>query len=248
MPSTNDRARAAGDPSASVNVLVAASIDKSPKVRAAVAENPSTPPEVLAQLVEDGRWQVRYAVAENPSSEACRIAMSCSDPDVRGLAAQRDDLSRAQIDQILRDPAHSVRERLSEVTTDDEVLRRLASDPHPTVRASLALNEALPLDVLETLAHDKSARVRSAAAASRRLPAETLTAMAKDRSVQVQWSVLVSNPERLDLAAEIAEHPDAMNAGQARSQLERPEDFTRVLGAVDPVQPDGNEQCPEVGK
>ncbi|WP_422388927.1 hypothetical protein [Janibacter terrae] len=54
MPSINDRARAAGDPNASVNVLVAASIDRAPKVRSAAAENPSTPPEVLAQLVEDG--------------------------------------------------------------------------------------------------------------------------------------------------------------------------------------------------
>lgn len=62
----------------------------------------------------------------------------------------------------------------------------------------------------------------------------------------LQWAVLVCNPERLDIAATIAGHPDAMNADQPRSQLERPEDFTRFLGTVDPVQPDGNEKCPDV--
>lgn len=241
MPSINDRARVAGDPSAGEADLLAASIDRSPKVRAAAAENPSTPPEVLAQLVEDDRWQVRFAVAENPSAEALRIALSCSDPSVRGLAAQRDDLNRAQVHQVLQDPAHSVREQLSLVTTDDEVLRRLSRDPHPMVRASLAQNEALPIDVLEVLAKDARAAVRSAAAVSRRLPATTLTAMANDRSVEVQWNVLVNNPERLDIAATIAEHSDAMNAEQAQAQLTHPENFTRFLGPIDLVQSNDNE-------
>ena len=225
MPSVNHRALAAGDPSASMDALVDAAHDRSPKVRTAAAENPSTPPDVLARLVEDDRWQVRFAVAENPSLEACRIALSCTDPDVRGLAAQRDDVSTAQVEQILEDPAHSVRERLAEAATDEGVLRRLANDPHPLVRASVALNDAVPVDVLQALAQDGRARVRSAAAASRRLPYEALTPMANDRSVEVQWRVLVSSPERLDLAAEIAEHPDTMNADQARTQLQHPEDF-----------------------
>ncbi|WP_169702078.1 hypothetical protein [Janibacter terrae] len=241
MPSINDRALIAGDPRAGETDLLAASIDRSPKVRAAAAENPSTPPEVLAQLVEDDRWQVRFAVVDNPTAEALRIALSSSDPDVRGLAAQRDDLNRAQVQQVLQDPAHSVREQLSLVATDDEVMRRLARDPHPAVRASLASNSALPLDVLVTLARDGRAAVRSAAAASRRLPPEVLTELATDRSVQVQWNVLVSNPERLDIATTIAGHSDAMNVDQAQAQLEHPENFTRFLGPIDLVQSNDNE-------
>ena len=56
--------------------------------------------------------------------------------------------------------------------------------------------------------------------------------MAGDRSAQVRWSVLVHNPERLDLAAIIAQDTDEMNSEQARAQLDNPRHFTAFLGNV----------------
>ena len=60
--------------------------------------------------------------------------------------------------------------------------------------------------------------------------------MADDRSSLVRWSVLVDNPERLDLARKIAQDPDEMNANQAKAQLARPRDFTAVLGDPDLIK------------
>jgi uncharacterized protein (DUF2336 family) len=58
------------------------------------------------------------------------------------------------------DEAIRVRQGASESTSQD-ILRALASDPSVTVRASLALNPALPDDVIAVLASDTDARVRS---------------------------------------------------------------------------------------
>lgn len=222
MPSINDRAQAAADPDADVADLREAAVDRSTKVRAAVAENPSTPSDVLERLVEDAKWQVRFGVADNPSPEARRVALACSDADTRAVAAQRDDLTQAETDQVLADPARGVRDWLAQVTADEGVIRRLAADPATQVRAALALNDAVPVDVLERLARDGRAPVRSAAVASRGLSAETVLGLADDRSVEVQWSTLVSHPERVDVAVVISQHPDEMNAEQARGQLEHP--------------------------
>jgi hypothetical protein len=58
------------------------------------------------------------------------------------------------------DEATRVRQGASE-TTSQAILRALATDPSVTVRASLALNPALPDDVIAVLAADTDARVRT---------------------------------------------------------------------------------------
>ncbi len=124
---------------------------------------------------------------------------------------------------------------MAEVTQDASVVAALARDPHPAVRSTILLNPMLSDTDAEMLASDPIARVRATAAGCRRLRPETLSQMADDRSSLVRWSVLVDNPERLDLARRIADDPDEMNASQARAQLERPREFTRFLGDIDLV-------------
>lgn len=204
-------------------------------MRQAVASNPSTPTEVLDALVRDEKWAVRFAVAENPGPHALAIALATSDADVRGRAAQRDDLDAAGAQLVLRDPVHTVRERMAEVTQDASLAAALARDPHPAVRSTILLNPALSEADAEMLASDPIARVRATAAGCRRLRPETSTRMADDRSSLVRWSVLVDNPERLDLARTIAEDPDEMNASQAKAQLADPRRFTAFRGEIDPI-------------
>lgn len=233
VPSINERARVAADRSTTTQTLSELASDKSPKVRQAVAANPSTSLDVLDVLVRDEKWAVRFAVAENPGPHALAIALAASDADVRGRAAQRSDLDASDVQLVLRDPVHTVRERMGEVTRDPVVVAALARDSHPAVRSTILLNPTLTEADAEMLASDPIAQVRATAAGCRRLRPETLSRMADDRSSLVRWSVLVDNPERLDLARKIAEDPDEMNASQAKAQLTRPRDFTAFLGKID---------------
>jgi hypothetical protein len=173
-------------------------------------------------------------VAQNPGQQALPVAIGAADPETRGVAAQRDDLDVASVHLLLQDPVHTVRERLAKVAEDVRAVAALARDPHPAVRAAIVLNSRLSDADLEMLARDPIAQVRGTAAASRRVSSETLTGLAGDRSSQVRWSVLVGNPERLDLARILAEEdPDEMNASQAKAQLRRPRDFTESLGDIE---------------
>jgi hypothetical protein len=233
VPTINDRALTAADTRTPRTRLRELASDRSPKVRTAVAKNPSTPCDVLEVLVHDDKWAVRFAVGENPSPAALPYALSASDPDVRGRAAQRNNLDVASTGRLLRDPVHTVRQRMAEVAGDSAVVAALARDRHPAVRATIVLNPSLTDADLEMLAQDSIARVRATAAGSRRLRPEILTRMAEDRSALVRWSVLTHNPERLDLARRIADDSDEMNADQARAQLERPRDFTAFLGDIE---------------
>ena len=234
MPSINQRASTAAA-ATSAHVLRDLAVDTAPKVRAAVARNPAAPTAVLERLAADPSWRVRFAVAENPSAVAGLIALRSPDSDTRGVAAQRSDLGAEGVQLALADTVPSVRAHLATSTQDAQVAAVLAADPHPAVRAAIVLNPVLSDADVETLASDPIARVRATAAASRRVRPATLTRLAGDRSAEVRWSVLVHNPERLDLARMIATDRDETNSSQARSQLERPREFTRVLGDIDLV-------------
>ena len=235
VPSINERFRVAADTITAPATLSELASDRSPKVREAVAKNPSTSSEVLTALVRDEKWAVRFAVAENPNPRALSVALAASDADVRGRAAQRSDLDMVSAQLLLRDPVHTVRERMAEVTQDASLVAALARDPHPAVRSTILLNCRLSEADTEMLASDPIARVRATAAGCRRLPPEMLSRMADDRSSTVRWSVLVNNPERLDLARRIAEDPDEMNANQAKAQIADPREFTAFLGDIDLV-------------
>ncbi|WP_019134984.1 hypothetical protein [Cellulomonas massiliensis] len=235
MPSITERAATAAA-TTSTHVLRDLASDSAPMVRAAVARNPVASTAILARLAADPSSRVRLAVAENPSPVAGLVALRSPDPDTRGLAAQRSDLGAEGVHLALADAVPSVREYLAVATQDVQVAAVLAADPHPAVRAAIVLNPVLSAAHVETLASDPIARVRATAAASRRVRPATLTRLAADRSAEVRWSVLVHNPERLDLARMIAEDRNETIASQARSQLERPREFTRVLGDIDLVQ------------
>ncbi len=205
-------------------------------VREAVARNQLTPTAVLEKLVCDPRPLVRIAVAENPGRHAIAVALTASDPKVRAWLVGRKDLRPEHLDVLLNDPLRSVRAALAAATDDVRAVARLSHDPDPSVRATVTSNPLLRAEELLRLASDRIARVRAAAAGSRRLPPETLTLMAGDGSAEVRWSVLVNNPERLDLARRIAEDRDEMNAHQARAQLERPRQFTAYLSGIELVE------------
>lgn len=235
VPTINERARRAGDCAAAADELRALANDRSPKVRQAVAANPHTPADVLIELADDANTRVRYAVSANPSPHALTAALSSSDSHTRGIAARRADLDAAARRVLLTDPASFVREQLARTTTDSETLAALVKDPEPDVRASTLDNPRLPPADIAQLARDRIATVRATAAASRRVTPEDLTLLAADKSVIVRFSVLLMNPERLDLAAVLADDPDERTAHQARAQLEDPRRFTAYLGDVDLV-------------
>lgn len=234
MATIAERVARAADPTATVADLTTLAADRSPVVRSAVARNPATPPDLLHALVEDRNFQVLFAaVTENPSRNAITIALASPVRDAREMVAQRDDLTSADIEALLRDPAHQVRQQLATWSKDPEVLARLARDEHPSVRAETVLNRHLSKDDTEMLASDRIARVRAAAASSRRLDPATLTRLAADRSVNVRWNVLTFNLERLDLAALIAEDTDENIAVHAQAQLDDPREFMGWSGEIE---------------
>lgn len=230
VPTINERASVAADAATAEAALRDLATDTSPKVRAAVAGNASTPRDVLVRLAEDARFSVRFAVAENPHPAALEVALRSSDPDTRGLAAQRRDLDTAQLALVMADPSPTVRERLGEATADPAVVAALARDVHPMVRASVASNPRLTEDDLELLARDPVARVRATAAASGRLPTATVLRMTRDRSALVRWWVLVCNDDRDGVAVAMLDDPDETNAQLARARVEHPETVSARVG------------------
>jgi uncharacterized protein (DUF2336 family) len=102
------------------------------------------------------------------------------------------------------DEANRIRQGASK-STSPEVLRALATDPSVTVRASLALNPALPEQVIAILEADTDARVRAIlsrklGALTETLPKETskriheeavasLTAMVADAALRVRANI-----------------------------------------------------------
>jgi uncharacterized protein (DUF2336 family) len=125
------------------------------------------------------------------------------------------------------DEATRVRQGANESTSRD-ILRALASDPSVTVRASLALNPALPDDVIATLAADTDARVRSIL--SRKLAALTPTLKSEVRQ-RVQNDAVASLTA---LVAEAALRVRASIAETVRDMPDGPRDIILRL-AHDPA-------------
>ena len=127
------------------------------------------------------------------------------------------------------DEARRVRQGASE-NTSPEILRRLATDPSVTVRASLALNPALPEQVIAILETDTDARVRAIlsrklATLTSTLPSETrqrvqqdaiasLTAMVADAALRVRTSLSEAVREMpdgpRDIILRLAHDPEVM--------------------------------------
>jgi uncharacterized protein (DUF2336 family) len=125
------------------------------------------------------------------------------------------------------DEATRVRQGASESTSHD-ILRALSGDPSVTVRASLALNPALPDDVIAVLAADTDARVRTIL--SRKLAALTPT-LKSDARQRVQSDAVASLTA---LVAEAALRVRASIAESVRDMPDGPRDIILHL-AHDPA-------------
>jgi uncharacterized protein (DUF2336 family) len=125
------------------------------------------------------------------------------------------------------DEAKRIRQGANE-TTDPEILRKLATDPSVAVRASLALNAALPAQVLAILQGDTDARVR--AILSRKLA--TLTEILPDDTRQrVQNNAVASLTA---MVADAALRARASIADAVRDMPDGPRDIILRL-AHDPA-------------
>jgi uncharacterized protein (DUF2336 family) len=125
------------------------------------------------------------------------------------------------------DEATRVRQGASE-TTSQAILRALATDPSVTVRASLALNPALPDDVIAVLAADTDARVRTIL--SRKL-ATLAPTLKTEESQRVQNDAVASLTA---LVAEAALRVRASIAESVRDMADGPRDIILRL-AHDPA-------------
>jgi hypothetical protein len=78
----------------------------------------------------------------------------------------------------------------SNLTVSEAVVRRLANDPEPTVRAAIARRQSLPGDIFESLARDPHWEVREAIALNPTTPPMVRTRLSADREPRVSRSAL----------------------------------------------------------
>ena len=104
--------------------------------------------------------------------------------------------------------AGRARWQLALSTSSPEVLRRLAVDPAPEVRAAVAQSDHVGEALLRHLASDSRAEVRAAAAAAVAMPREVIEALARDRSVNVRLWVTANTQYDADLAELQTGDPD----------------------------------------
>jgi uncharacterized protein (DUF2336 family) len=117
------------------------------------------------------------------------------------------------------DEATRVRQGACETTSPD-ILRQLATDPSVTVRASLALNPALPDQVISILQADTDVRVRTIL--SRKLAALTPT-LSEDARQRVQQDAVAS------LTAMVAEAALRIRASIADSIRDMPDGPREII-------------------
>ncbi|WP_054533948.1 hypothetical protein [Herpetosiphon geysericola] len=113
------------------------------------------------------------------------------------FAAMSYTINNQPFDQASIGTADRELRKLAAESSDPVILRLLADDDDPSVRARVAFNVNTPLDVLSRLELDDVQPVRNALALNPNLPAELLATMARDYS----WSAL-----RMRKA--IAQHPN----------------------------------------
>lgn len=119
--------------------------------RLQLAGSPDTRPEILYYLAGDESGDVRQAVAANPATPVQADAMLADDADEE----VRSDLT-LKIARLLPDMSHDEQEKVRELTFD--MLKRLASDQLPRVRALLAeelkSSRRVPVSIVRQLALD----------------------------------------------------------------------------------------------
>ncbi|MGW3287368.1 hypothetical protein ACWDR3_22295 [Streptomyces sp. NPDC001002] len=195
-----------------------------------VAKRPDLTDDMIAEIIAiDDHW-LTHSLALNPGlPHAVRIHLAeHPDPGIRGaLVIGAGSAPREVLERLLDDPDVLVRERLAESDHLPPDLRaRLAADPEPTIRATVAQCwTQAPESVRRLLLTDPEDRVRAGACATyfRRLPhpvppADLLPALLADpvtRAGAVRHCTmdadttrrLADDPDEA-VRRELAEHPD----------------------------------------
>ncbi|HUX15044.1 MAG TPA: hypothetical protein VMW52_01140, partial [Phycisphaerae bacterium] len=139
--------------------------DATPAVRVAAAYNRRTPAETRATIL----------ARDTELSSRGWLAYSGSDPMLLKLLASDKEVS--------------IRERVAQNhACPPDVIRTLAVDPDPGVRASTVHyhGKGMPLELLATLARDPSAGVRRAVARHQRTPQAILEQLTSDSEQDIQ--------------------------------------------------------------
>lgn len=125
----------------SAYALTALASHPEPRIRSAVARCPVTPADTLAPLSADEDSAVRWGVARNRKAPArLRAEMLHADASANGGSTTN---------------IYAAREIASQEDCPDEVLRVLARDSDPEVRAAVIVNPATHLTLLEAMAISK---------------------------------------------------------------------------------------------
>ena len=131
-----------------------------------IASHPNAGRRTLERLAGHTRWVVRRPIGWNPSSPDRLIKQLAADKHrrVRAAVAERRGLNEAPAGQNWPQTAAWKCEppRRANPELCERLIRRLAQDPHPRVRASIARWADLPEDVLAALAEDPDPSVREA--------------------------------------------------------------------------------------
>lgn len=154
-----------------------------PFMRRSVAQNPATPTDVLALLATDPDPGPREGVTLNRQTSAewiDRMAGGDSSARVRWSALKRTG-SPTVVAEAVRSPAKEVRAGAASNPLLTEVdMGRLATDPEPFVRYTLARFGRLPGHLQLQLLHDPDQTVRLMLARNERLPRELLVQLLHD--------------------------------------------------------------------
>lgn len=203
--------------------------DPDRQVRELVAENPACPPDALLVLIQDRSFHVRWNAAKNPSG-GVEVRLAALDSEAAEAVGQLgDDLPEPVLAAVLAHPERAVRQQLAWSSRSPEVLRALARDASPAVRAAVAVSESVPPDVLTELAADRRREVRASASANPLLPLDLAVELASDRSKNVRWWLLAHHGNEEPVAELLRDDPDEMNRAHAELALQRLE----VPAAVD---------------
>ena len=141
---------------------------RSTAAAAKIAQRPRIAPEVTAGIATHAWPMIRGMVARNPSTAFEVVDQLSRDPDsmVRAAAVGTGRFAAAAEDRFLVDEGRHVRQALARVSSSPAVLRVLAGDREPWVRAIVAGNEHCPTRALRCLAREPEETVASPARAT----------------------------------------------------------------------------------
>jgi hypothetical protein len=173
------------------DVLETLAADPDPKVRRAIAWREELTEELRKKLLTDATPAVRVAAAYNrrtPAETRATILARDTELSSRGwLAYSGSDPMLLKL--LASDKEVSIRERVAQNhACPPDVIRTLAVDPDPGVRASTVHyhGKGMPLELLATLARDPSAGVRRAVARHQRTPQAILEQLTSDSEQDIQ--------------------------------------------------------------